>query len=358
MKNIHIESGLFNNPKKITDQIFSLGSTFSNYVIISDDHVASLYSNCVRNELLNAGRKCELLTFPQGEHNKTRKTKELLEDKLLHLKVLSDSLLIAIGGGVTTDLTGFIAATYARGISLINIPTSLLAMIDASIGGKNGVNTPFGKNSIGSIWEPKKVLIDPETLKTLSIAHIKEGLVEIIKHAVISSPELFAYLETHSLKSLDMEKLIYENCRIKTELVKQSEEIKAKRNLLNFGHTIGHALEQVTDYLLSHGNAVAIGMLIESDMAVKLGIMEKSVFERIKNILLRYDIPLTINKEIALKSILEAIILDKKSLNHRARFVMVDKIGSCLECDQNYCMEVDETVIKASLEKNFKIVES
>jgi len=349
---IEISHGLLQNPIKLIQDLQSLDSikSCSAFVIISDTLVKPLYADSLAKACKDLGLHIVQLTFPAGEINKTRSTKEQLEDQMLENAVGADTCLIAIGGGVTTDLAGFIASTYCRGIPLVLIPTSLLSMVDASIGGKNGVNTPFGKNLIGTTTEPKKVIIDFETLKTMKPKDLRDGFVEIIKHALISSSTFFEYLEEHptkllSLDLLHLDNLIAESCLIKVKIVLEDQQIKGKRNLLNFGHTIGHALENLTNYSLSHGEAVAIGILVESYMAFKLDIFDYPSIERIKNLFLKYGLPLKLQKKLPIDDLLHAMVFDKKSVKKRARFVIIEQIGTCLECDFHYCKAVDEAFL-------------
>ena len=237
-----------------------------------------------RNLYLQLGLEAILFSFPNGEQHKSRATKEKLEDQLFEKELGRDICVIALGGGVTTDLGGYLAATYCRGVPLVMMPTSLLGMVDASIGGKTGVNTPYGKNLVGSIYQPKKVLIDPATLQSLPLKELRNGIVEMIKHGLILDRDYFTYLNEHAdqLLELDLsilEKAIFESCRIKREIVEQDDRESGKRNLLNFGHTVGHALENLTHYSLAHGEAVAIGILVESHLAVQLGHLNSNDFD-------------------------------------------------------------------------------
>lgn len=345
MNQILIESGILKNLKKLKEKLQLQGPA----VIISDDHVAKLYGKPLKDAL-----NCLHLTFEAGESQKNRQTKEMLEDKMLGKGLGSDTTLIALGGGVTTDLAGFIAATYCRGIAFISIPTTLLAMTDASIGGKTGVNCAYGKNMIGAFYEPKKIIIDPEMLSTLSFNELKFGLVEVIKHAIIFDQELFKYLETHSKEILAkdtqaLEYVIFKSCQIKLKIVESSKKTKGIRNLLNFGHTVGHALESLSNYALSHGEAVAMGIRMESQMAVLLGILDTPSFNQIKNLFTLYDIKTTIDHQFSIEKILEKMVLDKKSVDGKPRFVMIEKIGKCFIKDHQFCMSAPESVIRDSL---------
>lgn len=327
----------------------------SKFAIITDDQIAPLYGEQLKKSLSDSGLEAYLFSFPNGEQYKTRATKEFLENSLFEEGLGRDTCLIALGGGVVTDLTGYIAATYCRGVPLVMMPTSLLGMVDASIGGKTGVNVPYGKNMLGCIYQPKKVIIDLSTLKSLSKKELANGVVEMIKHGIIADSKLFEDLEKYAerLLALDsnvMEKAIFESCRIKKEIVEQDEKEKGKRSLLNFGHTVGHALECLTNYSISHGEAIAIGLIVESYISLKLGILDQYSFDRIKKILIQYDLSLQLPYRLPIETILNAMVLDKKSLRGQPRFVTIDGIGSPKIYGLNYCIHIDEILIKNALE--------
>lgn len=349
---IEFHCGLLKDPQALVHCLHPLGSKFA---ILTDQSVSDLYGKHLLRSLSDLGLETYLFSFPSGESYKTRDTKEQLENQLFEKGLGRDTCLIALGGGVATDLGGFVAATYCRGIPLVMIPTSLLGMVDACIGGKTGVDVPYGKNLVGAIYQPKKVLIDSSTLLSLPLKELRNGVVEMIKHGLIVDRIFFEFLEKNVSQILArdlplLETAIYQSCRIKKGIVEEDEREDGKRRLLNFGHTIGHALERLTHYALAHGEAVAIGLLVESHLALQLGHLKQSSFDRIHKILNAYGLPLSLPDELTTQQIQDAMVLDKKSLKGQPRFVMIDEIGSSLPFGSNYCTTVEESQIKNALE--------
>lgn len=348
---IEIQQGLLDNTPLLKQKIEKLGSRFA---IVTDSNVTKYYGQHLRKNLMDAGLKVDLFVFQSGEEYKTRATKEEIENQLFTKGFGRDSCIIALGGGVVTDLGGYIAATYCRGIPLVMIPTTLLGMVDASIGGKTAVNVPYGKNMLGCIYQPKMVLIDPDTLRSLPVKELRNGIVEMIKHGVVADDSYFAYLNVNidkllSLDSETLEKGIYESCRIKKEIVEQDEKESGKRRLLNFGHTIGHALEHLTNYSISHGEAVAIGMIVESHLALQLGKLKQCDLEGIKSILIKYGLPLVFEKQFSIESLIKTMSLDKKSLKGIPHFVLLEAIGTPASCNSQYCDTVSKDALVRAL---------
>ena len=318
--------------------------------IICDHHIAELYGQALLKLLQKSSIEAHLLTFTPGEASKSRANKEALEDQMLELGLGRDTTLIGIGGGVTTDLAGFIASTYCRGVPFISVPTSLLGMVDAALGGKTGINTPYGKNLVGTFYLPESVVIDYSLLKSLPQKEIKEGLVELIKTALIFDKTLFKKLEDYyksgMLLDAELEKMIYRCCQIKLQVVeKDFEEKSGVRRILNFGHTVAHAIERYFDYGVSHGEAVAVGMIAESFMSCELGLLPRQDFHKIVHFL----IPFTKIKTFDTARVMDLMVLDKKSKDKTARFVMLKEIGRVEDCDQDYCMPVDPDIVRNSL---------
>lgn len=259
------------------------------YALIADDQVWKIYRNEVTRELSAAGVNFQPIIFSAGERNKNIRTLEQVLNQMLKLGFNRSSAVIAFGGGVTGDLAGFAAGTFMRGIPFIQVPTTLLAQVDSSIGGKVGVDLKQGKNSAGLFIQPKKVIIDTEYLNTLPNKELRNGLFEIIKYGIIADEKYFIFIQKNIEKAqkLDhhiLEALIIRSCEIKTEIVMQDEKEKDIRRILNFGHTVGHAIEGATGYRIKHGLAVGFGMIKESEIAFKLGNMSENDFLKIRDL--------------------------------------------------------------------------
>ncbi len=313
------------------------------YALVTDTHVEKLYGRKLQRQLKQKGFDVELIVIPPGEQAKTRQTKADIEDQMLEHKLGVDTTVIALGGGVVTDLVGFVAATYCRGIPLISVPTTLLGMVDASIGGKTGVNVAKGKNLIGIYHFPSLVLIDPEFLKTLSKEELRNGMAEVIKYGLIASKKLFTIVEN----GVDLLEAIARSIEIKMAVVEKDPfEQKGYRRVLNFGHTIGHALESLLNYEIGHGDAVAIGMLMESYLSMRMGYLKEQDFNRIHHLLKNQDFPLEILKKVTCARLIKAMALDKKSLENVPRFVLLQSIGRTVSFDGEYCTPVKPKLIE------------
>lgn len=338
---VYIASGLLQE-----DLCQWMGPLGRRVAVVSDSTIAPLYAETLADTLQGVGYSVKLFVFPEGEKYKSRETVYALQDQMLDWGIDRHAAIIGIGGGVVTDVAGYVAATLLRGIEFISIPTTLLAMVDASIGGKTGVNTSHGKNLIGAFYSAAAVLIDPDVLKTLPQERLLEGVVEMVKHGIIADALYFETLIEHAKEILEMdpqtlETVIAKSCEIKSSVVEEDEQEKiGKRRILNFGHTIGHALELASDYTISHGNAVAIGMIAESELAVKMGILSSDIPGKLRSALSRFGIQTALPKEISKKTLLQAMLYDKKNKNAHPRFVMINGIGSCDSCGGNYCSEV------------------
>ena len=266
------------------------------FAIITDSNVEPLYARQLEQKLLDAGYQTGVFEFPAGEKSKTRQTKAMIEDAMLERGYRRDCCIIAVGGGVVTDLAGFIAGTYGRGVPFINYATSLLAAADASVGGKTAVDTPLATNLIGLINQPQKVYLDLASWKTLPEREIYSGLAETIKHACLADADFFDYLETHmdEILALDpaaCEHIAEKNCSIKYHVVMKDERETGLREVLNLGHTVGRAVETVSEYRLLHGEAVSIGLVAEVKLSQQLGYMTTEQAERVISLLKRAKLP-------------------------------------------------------------------
>ncbi len=325
---IYIAPGLLDS-SFLVEKIRPLGHRF---VIISDSQVAELLGEPWLIFLCSQGLTVGLIKFPSGEAFKTRQTKQQLEDELFLLSCQRDTVILALGGGVVTDLAGFVAATYYRGIPVVYIPTSLLAMVDASIGGKTAVDTPYGKNLIGAFSSPRDVFIDPSLLQSLPERELRNGAVEMIKHALIADPDLFLQLQQQreaffACDPLILQDLIERNCQIKRHVVEIDEMEQGLRQLLNFGHTIGHAIENLDQYQIQHGEAVAIGLILESFLSHRRGYLSAENLKKIQEIIFAYGVNLQTTALQDENAFWQALTYDKKAKAGQVQVVMLDDIG-------------------------------
>ena len=302
------------------------------YALITDSHVGKLYGEDLVTRLSGIGYRAELFTFPAGEWNKTRDTWASLSDRMLAARLGRDCAVIALGGGVVNDVGGFVAATYLRGVPLVQVPTTLLAMIDSSIGGKTGVDVPAGKNLLGAFHQPRVVVADPELLGSLSSVQLAAGLAEAVKHGAIADAEYFAFLETEyaaifAKHAPALERVVRRSVEIKAEVVAQDERENGKRAILNFGHTVGHAIEATSKYEVLHGEAVAIGMVYEGRIAETLGIAAAGTAGRIKAVLERLHLPVERPDASRVDDLIAAMRNDKKVRAGEIRFALPRAIG-------------------------------
>lgn len=299
-------------------------------VIITDDNLNRLYGDKTV-KLLEENYDVSVFSFPHGEQSKTMDTALSAIDFLLDKKISRSDLIIALGGGVVGDLAGFVASIYLRGIPFVQVPTSLLAQVDSSVGGKVAVDLPQGKNLVGSFYHPKLVLIDTKLLDTLPEKFFNDGLGEVIKYGLIKDEDLFNKLKSYENKDelkKDMIDIIYTCCAIKREIVEQDELDKGERMVLNFGHTLGHALEKTFGYdKFTHGEGVCVGMHLITKVSEHKGLTLKGSTNEIKNILKKYDLPLDVHLDDK-QQIIEAMKLDKKNLDGALNVILIDKVGS------------------------------
>lgn len=307
-------------------------------VIVTDPTVKRLYGDALKQTLVDSGFKILLHEVPEGEEQKSLDTAGKLYYELTDFYAERTTPILALGGGVIGDLTGFVAATYMRGVPLVQIPTTLLAQSDSSIGGKVAVNHGQLKNKIGAFYQPSLTISDINTLNTLSPRELSNGLAEIIKHGVILNEEFFSYLETNldKVKSLDaevLETIVFRSAKIKAGVVEKDELDLGLRNILNYGHTIGHAIESVSGLKVWHGEAVAIGMLAEARISNKLGILNENEMNRLKEVIARAGLPTQL-PTLQLKGLVKAMKHDKKILQGKIRFALPRAIGEAFITDE------------------------
>jgi 3-dehydroquinate synthase len=331
MQKIIIENGVF---EKIPKKIKELGNVFA---IITDANLKT-HGEKLMKGLRSEGAKCHMLVMQPGEHTKSLLTVERVAESLMKIGCKRDCVIIALGGGVIGDLAGFVASIYMRGVSLVSIPTTLLAMGDSSIGGKTGVDMPQGKNLLGTFYDSEITIMDPLLIKTIPAKAFRSGLAEIVKHAVIWDKTFFSFLEKNASAILKrkpdiLKKVIDKSVKIKLAITSKDKHESVKkptvsRMLLNYGHTVGHALEKLSNYELPHGEAISIGMVAENRVAVGRKLLKESDSERISALLKRFLLPTRIPQEFSPEQIKKALSMDKKNIDGHLYFALPVKIGS------------------------------
>ena len=343
---IEAGAGLFD---ALTDDLKAgLMGRLKRFVLITDSNVEKLYARKIFEKITDAGFTGDLLVFQAGEESKTRETKAYLEDEMIKRGYKRDCFIIAVGGGVVTDLAGFVAGTYGRGVPFINYATTLLAAADASVGGKTAVDTPVATNLIGLFNQPVKVYIDTSCWKTLPEREISSGLAETIKHACLADYAFFEYLEENieklrALSDRECEHIAAKNCEIKYKVVMQDEREAGLREILNLGHTVGRAIETESGYRLLHGEAVAIGLAAECALSVKLGYMTNEEEKRVVSLLERAGLPTSVPDYIDREKLVKKLYTDKKVRDGKLRFVIQKGIGEIVEFEPGvYAVKVSE----------------
>ncbi|MBN1410693.1 MAG: 3-dehydroquinate synthase [Spirochaetales bacterium] len=352
---IFIGNGLF---ERIAEYVLNMKKR-KKQVIITDKKVESLYGGKLVQSLKDRQMDAPVIAFPDGEKSKTRATKEWIEDKMLENQLGRDSVVLALGGGVVGDVAGFAAATYMRGVPVIQIPTTVIAQADSSIGGKTAVDVPQGKNLIGAFHQPRAVFIDVETLLSLDEKNYLSGLAEIIKHGIIRDRELFTDLETNLADILNRKSrdfvplfisLMEKNCKIKNEVVSLDPEEANLRKILNYGHTVGHAIELLSGFKLLHGEAIAAGMAAEAFMSYKLGILAKEEFLRQVNLLKKAGLPTTVPHSCNIDQIMDIMCMDKKARNNKPEFICIEQIGRVkLSANDEVAIKIDTEDVRRIL---------
>jgi len=302
----------------------------SKVFIITDSHVAPLYARRFAGYLRIPDS--HVIIIPAGEKSKSRRMKEHVEDRLLKLQADRHSCIIALGGGMIGDLAGFVASTLFRGVTLMQVPTTLLSQVDSSIGGKVAVDHPLGKNLLGTFYQPNRVYIDVTTLKTLPHRQFRSGLAEVIKYGVILDKRLFSFIEENERKILKRDPAFLTNTivrcvKLKKEIVEQDEREGGLRRILNFGHTIGHAVELLSGYRILHGEAVALGMLTEAKISIPVCGLHPIDVWRLWILLRKFELPTALPPGITLRKIEQAVFYDKKSVGGIPRYTLLEEIG-------------------------------
>ena len=328
------------------------------YAIITDSNVGPLYAKMVGDQLEKGS--VEVLTTPAGELHKTRENWAWLTDQMLTKRYGRDSAVIALGGGVVGDLAGFVAATYMRGIPVVQVPTTLVAMVDASIGGKTGVDTPAGKNLVGVFHPPAAVLADPQVLATLPLREMRAGFAEIVKHGVIADAPYLRLVASGASEMLSasgstsdrMLSLIVRSMEIKADIVSRDEREEGLRKTLNFGHTIGHAVELVSGYSLLHGEAVAIGMALESRLAERIGVAQTGTAATITKVLQSAGLPTDLPPGMQPDVVIEAMRSDKKGVSGETRLALPLRVGAMAGAEAGWTVQVGDDQLREVLHEN------
>jgi len=317
---VHIGKGLLDTCGALVKELFPK----SRVVIVSDETVMALYGEKVCSSFREVGIEPLSFSFTPGETHKTLATIEDILAFLAKKQITRGDILLALGGGIVGDVTGFAASVYLRGIPFVQIPTTVLAAVDSSVGGKTGVNLLGLKNQVGTFWQPSLVICDPDAFSTLPAHEYAGGMAEVIKYAVIFDRELFEKLE----RGINIEEIITACVALKAKTVEADERDTGVRQLLNFGHTTAHAIEAVTENKVSHGHAVAMGMVIATKTALGCGICKEDFLERLKNLLLQYDLPLETTR--SKEELLSAMNSDKKRSGNTITLVLPESCGHCI----------------------------
>jgi 3-dehydroquinate synthase len=345
---VTVQPGILRNVGEITQRV----APAHRYAIVSDETVAGLYSPTVLSQF--APGSARLFAFAGGETEKTRETWAAITDAMLVAGFGRDTTVIALGGGVVGDMAGFVAATYMRGVPVVQIPTTLLAMIDASIGGKTGVDTPAGKNLVGAFHPPVTVLADPQTLASLPLRELRAGFAEAVKHGVIADEGYFSSLvgglpgvRDGRLERADAAtEMIVRSVSIKAEIVRRDRFEKGVRKVLNFGHTVGHAIELLSGFSLLHGEAIAAGMVVEARAGERAGITEPGTSERLKEVFERVALPSSPPPGMNPEEMLNAMRSDKKGRAGSIEYAIPLRIGQMAGEDSAWGTPLDDTLVR------------
>ena len=342
---IHIGSGILAH----TGQRLKENRLTGSLVIITNPVVQRLYGDTLEHNLTNEGFTVTILQVPDGEEQKSLEVAGRLYNQLTGSLAERTTPILALGGGVIGDLAGFVAATYLRGVPLVQIPTTLLAQVDSSIGGKVAVDHGQLKNRIGAFYQPRLVIADIATLKTLDAKILVDGLAEVIKYGVIQDRGLLAYIEDNmdKIKSLDdgaLEEIVFRSAKIKAEIVEKDEKDSGLRAILNYGHTVGHAVESASEFKVGHGTAVAIGMLAAAKIANRMGMLDKNELLGLNRLIQRAGLP-TKMPDLKVEEVVQAITHDKKILRGKVRFILPKSLGSVFITDEVSLSLVEQILV-------------
>lgn len=338
MNTLQLNLGERSYPIHIGSNLIGQADLYKNHIkgkltaVVTNETVAPLYSQQVVQALESLGQKVKLIVLPDGEKYKTWEVLQTIFDGLLESSADRKATLVALGGGVIGDMTGFAAACYMRGIRFIQVPTTLLSQVDSSVGGKTGINHPLGKNMIGAFYQPQAVIADLNTLKTLPSEELAAGLAEVIKHGAIADYDFLTWIETNqaALNACDpaaMEFAVKRSCEIKSEVVAQDEKEGGIRAILNFGHTFGHAIEAGMGYgEWLHGQAVGCGMVMAADLSVRLGLLKQDEALRLKKIIEALHLP-TVPPTLGISRYMELMSVDKKAEGGEVRYILLNGLG-------------------------------
>jgi 3-dehydroquinate synthase len=347
---VQIGSGLLSSVQQEIEKQFTNQRVF----IITDANVA----DAGHLQTLQAGKTIpNFVIRPGGEVSKNINTVVEIIEAMEKAYFGRDTVVVALGGGTVGDVGAFAASIFKRGVPVVQIPTTTVAQADSAIGGKTGVDSSVSKNAFGTFWHPAAVYVDVDTLKTLEDRQYRAGLVESVKHALIADKEYFDYLEENIDAMLDRDsetlvKLAEKNCRIKAAVVEEDPNEKNKRRILNYGHTIGHAVESESGFALLHGEAVAIGIMAAGQIEIEMKLSDGKRLERIRRIFERLAVPVSIPKNLPKEKLLATMRRDKKAASGRPRFVLTEDIGKVHCKDSRYAVEVEQKVIEKALEKS------
>ncbi len=355
MKTLELELGERSYPIHIGSRLIDQAELYKKHLkgsftaVVTNETVAPLYADRVVKTLESLGQKVRLVVLPDGEVYKTWETLQKIFDALLESGADRKSTLVALGGGVIGDMTGFAAACYMRGIRFIQVPTTLLSQVDSSVGGKTGINHPLGKNMVGAFYQPQAVIADLDTLQTLPPKELAAGLAEVIKHGAIADANFFKWLEANidALNACDpqaMEHAVLRSCEIKSDVVAQDEKEGGVRATLNFGHTFGHAIEAGMGYgEWLHGEAVGCGMVLAADLSVRVGELTTDDAERLKKLVAALKLP-TVPPRLGLERYMDLMSVDKKAEGGEVRYILLNGIG------RSMIKAVDDQLVAQTLE--------